>query len=106
MREQTATLVGSVKDEISGDDAVPPEMSLQRAWTAYRLARFKDDDFGARSFGWIALGCIFDAIKEIETEEEEAERTSARRQVFPWHYELLLLTFDLRTELAMALLDV
>ncbi|KAI0762892.1 RdRP-domain-containing protein [Fomes fomentarius] len=79
MREQTATLVGNVKREISGDNDVLPEMSLQRAWTAYRLSRFKDDDFGARSFGWIVLGCIFDAIKEIEVEEEEAERTSTRR---------------------------
>lgn len=75
MREQTATLVGNVKDEISGDDGVPSEESLRRAWIAYRVADLEGDIFGARSFGWIALGAIFDAIKEIE----EEERSLARR---------------------------
>ena len=38
MREQMATLVSSIKDEIAGGDTVPLESSLQRAWIAYRLA--------------------------------------------------------------------
>ncbi|KAI1797790.1 RdRP-domain-containing protein [Ganoderma leucocontextum] len=75
MREQTATLVSSIKAEIAGGDDVPFETSLQRAWIAYRLASMEDDTFGARSFAWIALGSIFDAIKEIE----EDERTVSRR---------------------------
>ena len=75
MREQTASLVGSVRDEILGDDTVPLELSLQRAWTAYRLACIEGDAFGAQSFAWIALGCIFEAIKEIEKANEQAERT-------------------------------
>ena len=75
MREKTASLVNSVKEEIAGDDEVPSEESLFRAWYAYRLANLESDSFGARSFGWIGLGCIFDAIKEIE----EEERTVSRR---------------------------
>lgn len=75
MREKTASIVGSVKGEIAGDDEVPSEISLHRAWIAYRVAAMEEDTFGARSFGWVALGCIFEAIKEIE----EEERTVSRR---------------------------
>ncbi|KAI0757093.1 RdRP-domain-containing protein [Daedaleopsis nitida] len=77
MREQTATLVGSVKGEISGDEDIVSEESLRRTWIAYRLAGLEGDIFGARSFGWIALGGIFDAIKEIEDEQ----RTQTRRAI-------------------------
>ena len=69
MRERMATLVSSVKDEIAGGDTIPSESSLQRAWIAYRLAIMDDDAFGARSFAWIALGSIFDTIKDIEDED-------------------------------------
>lgn len=69
MRERTATLVGNIKGEITGDDDVPLELSLERAWVAYRVATVEEDGFGAQSFGWVALGCIFDAIREIEDEE-------------------------------------
>ena len=75
MREQTATLVSSVREEISGDDSIPLETSLQRAWIAFRLANMESEAFGARSFEWVALGGIFDAIKDIEDEE----RTLSRR---------------------------
>lgn len=75
MREQTATLVSSVREEISGDDSIPLETSLQRAWIAFRLANMESEAFGARSFWWVALGGIFDAIKDIEDEE----RTLSRR---------------------------
>ena len=74
MREKTAALVDSVKDDIAGDDEVPSEQSLQRAWVAYRVANIEHNTFGARSFSWVALGCIFDAIKEIEAEERTASR--------------------------------
>ncbi len=74
MREQTATLVASVKAELSGDDDVPSAESLRRSWIAYRLANMEGDIFGARSFGWIALGGIFDAVKEIEDEERTLSR--------------------------------
>ncbi|TBU35150.1 RdRP-domain-containing protein [Dichomitus squalens] len=74
MREQTATLVSSVKEELSGDDEIPPETSLQRAWIAYKLANIEGEAFGARSFSWVALGSIFDAIKEIEDEDRALAR--------------------------------
>ncbi|KAI1797788.1 RdRP-domain-containing protein [Ganoderma leucocontextum] len=69
MREQTSTLVTRVKRTIAGDDDILPDESLYRAWVAYRLAITEHNAFGARSFGWIALSGIFDAIKEIEEEE-------------------------------------
>ena len=68
MRENTATLVSNVKGEMMGDDDVSADESLRRAWIAYRLAHLEGDVFGARSFSWIALGAIFDSIKEIEEE--------------------------------------
>ncbi|RPD82652.1 RdRP-domain-containing protein [Lentinus tigrinus ALCF2SS1-7] len=77
LREQTGALVGNVKGEIAGDDSVSSDESLRRAWTAYRLATLEGDIFGARSFSWIALGSIFDAIKEIEEEERTVSRRAA-----------------------------
>ena len=68
MREQTATLTSDIRNELTGED-LPLAQRLQRAWIAFRVATLKEDQFGARSFGWLALGAIFDAIKEIEEEE-------------------------------------
>jgi len=48
------------------EDDDDPEESLQRSWLACKLARLEGDLEGARSFGWIALGTIFDTIKHIE----------------------------------------
>ena len=73
MNEQTATLVKSVNDGLVGDGDIL-EQSLYRAWVAYRIASMEHNAFGARSFGWIALGAIFDAIKEIEEEERSLTR--------------------------------
>ncbi|RPD63037.1 RdRP-domain-containing protein [Lentinus tigrinus ALCF2SS1-6] len=75
MREQTATLVGSIIAQLMGDEDTPHETQLQRAWTAYRLADVEGDVFGARSFGWLALNSIFDVINDIEE-----GRTLARRK--------------------------
>ncbi|EJF66614.1 RdRP-domain-containing protein [Dichomitus squalens LYAD-421 SS1] len=75
MREQTATLVDSMQCGIAGDDGVASDQSLYRAWVAYRIAIMEHNAFGARSFAWIALSSIFDAIKDIEVEE----RTTSRR---------------------------
>ncbi|KAF9821946.1 hypothetical protein IEO21_00376 [Rhodonia placenta] len=74
LREQTATLVASVRDEIAGEIDTPSEKSLERAWIAYNIALMEDDYFGARSFAWIALGEIFDAIKDIEEEDRRLLR--------------------------------
>ncbi|KAI0374260.1 RdRP-domain-containing protein [Pilatotrama ljubarskyi] len=75
MREQTAMLVNDVRNELESEDDMPLEDSLRRAWIAFRVATLEERYFGARSFGWVAIGAIFDTIKEIEDEE----RTIARR---------------------------
>ncbi|KAK7694554.1 hypothetical protein QCA50_001740 [Cerrena zonata] len=69
MRERTATLAQEVGLQIEGDEGTLPYKSLERAWVAYRIANLEDDRFGARSFGWVALGEVFDAIKKIEESE-------------------------------------
>lgn len=69
LREQTGNLVKAVRAEISGADGTPSETSLERAWVAYKVALIQRDYFGARSFAWVALGEIFDAIRDIEEED-------------------------------------
>jgi hypothetical protein len=64
LREQTNLLVTSIREELMRDDDGQLEDSLMRAWLAWELSTI--DAFGAQSFGWIALGGIFEAIKEIE----------------------------------------
>ncbi|KAI0704900.1 RdRP-domain-containing protein [Cytidiella melzeri] len=68
MREQTANLVDDTQAEIAGEDGILPQKRLERAWVAYRLAVLEGEEetFGARSFAWVALGEVFDAIKVIE----------------------------------------
>ena len=69
MREQATVLVDGVRDELEGEEGTLVEKSLERAWVAYRLAEMEGDAFGAKSFAWVALGVIFEAIKEIEEDE-------------------------------------
>ncbi|KAJ7577369.1 RNA-directed RNA polymerase 2 [Mycena floridula] len=79
LREQMDGLVRRVRDNIVGDeDTVSPEQSLERARFAYRLSVGKKT-FGAQSFGWIALGAVFDAIKEIEAAEQRHASSRYRR---------------------------
>ncbi|TFY68358.1 hypothetical protein EVJ58_g1048 [Rhodofomes roseus] len=74
LREQTASVVKAVRTEISGVDGTSAETSLERAWVAYKVALIQDDYFGARSFAWVALGEIFDAIRDIEEEDKRLLR--------------------------------
>lgn len=69
MREQATALVDGIRYDLSGEEGTLPERSLQRSWVAYRLAEIKEETFGARSFTWIALGEIFEAIRVIEQTE-------------------------------------
>jgi RNA-dependent RNA polymerase len=66
LREQTSFLVKSVRDELSGDDDSSQTDWLATAWTAWKVSRHLKDRFGAHSYGWIALGEVFDAIKAID----------------------------------------
>ncbi|KAI0316524.1 RNA dependent RNA polymerase-domain-containing protein [Amylostereum chailletii] len=68
MREMTERLVRGVRDELAGDEEEEQEVALMRAWMAWKLAVKEEGAFGAKSFGWVALGAIFDAVKEIEEE--------------------------------------
>ncbi|KAJ6627235.1 RdRP-domain-containing protein [Mycena sp. CBHHK59/15] len=75
LREKTDQLVRDVKEELWGDDDVTSEECLQRAWLSFEFAIAERKSFGAQSFIWIAMGAIFDGIKEIE----EADKGSRRR---------------------------
>ncbi|KAH9916868.1 RNA dependent RNA polymerase-domain-containing protein [Fomitopsis serialis] len=71
VREQTATLVNGICAELSGDGQADAPTHLKQAWTAYRLSCTLSKWFGGQSFGWIALGEVFDAIREIKEKREE-----------------------------------
>jgi hypothetical protein len=66
LREQTSFLVKGVRDELSGDDDSSQYDWLATAWTAWKVSRHLKDRFGAHSYGWIALGEVFDAMRAIE----------------------------------------
>lgn len=73
MRARSTALVDSVHADLQGEDGMLPARSLERAWVAYRLANIEDDTFGARSFAWIALGDIFEALRAIKDEGSDSE---------------------------------
>lgn len=66
LREHTDTLVRSVREELAGDAEMPPEEFLARAWLAWKLSILEWESFGSRSFWWLTLGAVFEAIKEVE----------------------------------------
>lgn len=72
LREQTNLLVAGIREELLGDEDDQLEDSLMRAWLAWELSSI--DAFGAQSFGWIALGGIFETIKDIEERNEGSIR--------------------------------
>ncbi|TCD63993.1 hypothetical protein EIP91_004695 [Steccherinum ochraceum] len=69
LREQTNALVQGVAHQLEGEIGTLPEKSLERAWVAYRLSQLTEY-FGAKSFRWIALRQVFDAIRVIENEND------------------------------------
>lgn len=66
LREQTGLLVGGIREDIMGDEEQPLEDALTCAFVAWELSNIEQNTFGAQSFGWVALGVIFEAIKDIE----------------------------------------
>lgn len=79
VREMTDTLVKGVRMELEGDEDRTLEDYLKYAWLAWELSfvEAKKEKFGAKSFGWLALGAIFDAVKQIE-EHDASELRSWR----------------------------
>ncbi|KIM48044.1 hypothetical protein M413DRAFT_22601 [Hebeloma cylindrosporum] len=66
LREATDVLVRGIKEQL-GEGAY-----LERAWMAWELSitQTQRKEFGAQSFGWIALGAIFDAIRELRESDD------------------------------------
>jgi len=77
LREQTSFLVKYVRDELAGDDDTSQYDWLATAWTAWKVSRRLKDRFGAHSYGWIALGEIFDAMKAIDQDRTSTSRRHA-----------------------------
>ena len=72
LREQTSCLVKSIQEELQGDEETSQKEWLATAWAAWKVSRHLKDRFGAHSYGWIALGEVFGAMKAIEQEETSA----------------------------------
>ncbi|KAF9450099.1 RNA-dependent RNA polymerase [Macrolepiota fuliginosa MF-IS2] len=70
MRELTDGLVRQIREVLEGDGSKPAEDYLRDAWTAWNLSLVEKRRkmFGARAFGWVALGALFDAIQILEEE--------------------------------------
>jgi RNA-dependent RNA polymerase len=65
LREQTNLLVTSIREDLVGDEDLTLEDGLMRAWVAWELSAVERDAFGGKTFGWVALGGIFEVIKDI-----------------------------------------
>ncbi|KAG6813071.1 hypothetical protein H0H92_014130 [Tricholoma furcatifolium] len=74
LRERTEILVRGIRDELAGDHEEYAEEYLYKAQVAWKIAIQNRGIFGGESFGWVALGAIFDAIKEIEDAQKEDSR--------------------------------
>lgn len=71
MRTQAAELVAKVQEGFESQESEESEVDglhvqLAHSWYAWEASQDKEGLFGAASFGWIALGWIFDAIGKIE----------------------------------------
>jgi RNA-dependent RNA polymerase len=71
LREQTNLLVTAIREDLMGDEDLPLEDALMRAWVAWELSAVEKNVFGAKSFGWVALGGIFEVIKDIEERDKQ-----------------------------------
>ncbi|KZV62229.1 RdRP-domain-containing protein, partial [Peniophora sp. CONT] len=78
MREHTDHLVQHIHDQLAAAKDEPLAIGLRRGWTAWQLSLAEHRLFGAKTFGWVALGSIFDTIKDIE-EAEKGEMQTAMR---------------------------
>jgi RNA-dependent RNA polymerase len=71
LRDQTDLLVRGIREELAGErleEESTAEEMLARAWACWKFSVAHKERFGGKSFGWIALGAIFEAIKAIEEE--------------------------------------
>ncbi|KAF5377659.1 hypothetical protein D9615_005257 [Tricholomella constricta] len=75
LRERTDILVRRIREELAEDDDDDRKKYLERAWLAWKVSILERKSFGGESFGWVALGAIFDAIKDIEDAQLEEARS-------------------------------
>lgn len=68
MRDESTALTKRILKELEGDENSPVYDWVNRSWTAWRISVKRGDTFGAKSFGFIALRAIFDAIGFLESE--------------------------------------
>ncbi|VDB94249.1 unnamed protein product [Peniophora sp. CBMAI 1063] len=73
LREHTDHLVRGTRVELDAKEDEPLDVALRRSWVAWTLSVKKKKLFGAQSFGIIALGSIFETIKEIEAAQSDEE---------------------------------
>jgi len=67
LRDQTDLQVEGVRNElVSEEDG--SKTKLAKAWALWRVTQGEREAMGARALGLIALGLIFDTIREIEEE--------------------------------------
>ena len=67
MKRLTGDLTDFVRSELQGDENDSPYDWLARAWKAYiHTSSLGDENFGALSFSWIALGSVLDALHKID----------------------------------------
>ena len=74
LRESTDILVRGIRECLEGEEGEEEEAFLQRSWYAFQVALRMGRQFGAQSFAWVALGGIFEAIRDIQEREEGRHR--------------------------------
>ena len=68
VRERTEVLVRGIREDlVGGEGEGEGKKGLRRAWIAWNFAMWesREGTFGAMSFGWIALGAVFEAIEDL-----------------------------------------
>ncbi|KIJ54982.1 hypothetical protein M422DRAFT_152897 [Sphaerobolus stellatus SS14] len=66
MRDEATTLARRIGKELEGDEDSSYQDWANRAWTAWKVSLMKSGLFGSKSFGFVALRSIFDAMKDLE----------------------------------------
>lgn len=83
LRTQSDELVKKIRAELSGegmsdgasthiDSDEDLEDWLLRSWVAWHISTKQEKKFGARSFGIVALGSIFECVRELDERERLA----------------------------------
>ncbi|KAF5354905.1 hypothetical protein D9756_005520 [Leucocoprinus leucothites] len=73
LRELTESLVRRIRWALEGDESKSTQDYLRDSWLAWNLS-FGDCErkkFGARAWGWIALGGVLDAIQTLEEDRND-----------------------------------